>query len=275
MSPKPSLYDELCKYANRHGVTIIIDSDALSPAAIQHKAFVFDEDKNQLIIAGINLKPKDEDDIIKFLVENQNEGVDILDTEQEEIIDNYEGYSDTYNPYKDTIQLFFNVIPKRDYWALKMAYYMRIKNENGDDIKDYRRQIRERFGFRGLYISNLCNSGYYEGGFRSTYHRLDIAKFREYYELRVGLELAAIFVHNGMTEKSLTKLIKEKIALCAKNGLFKFRVHAMGGENVDLVKNLLSEYKELDLGMGMDVSINTISEAHNHPVFIDVEIEIL
>lgn len=271
-SKQPSLYEELYKYANKPNILIVIDSDVLNEPSGKGKRFLYNEEKNELIIDGNNLSESDEADIIKLLVESQDEGVDILDPSQADIITNYVGYSETYNPYLDTITLFKPIIPSKDFWALKMAYFMRIMNENGEDIKEYRRQIRERFGLRGLYISNLCNSSYFEGVFRNALMRLDNSKFKEYYELKVGFELAALFVHNGMTKKSIQAALQEKIDLCVKNGIFKFRVHAMGGENVDLVKNVLIY---VNPEFGMDLKVKTISEAHNHPVYIDVEIEIV
>ena len=270
MKLKPSLYEELIRYAGNPGVLILIDCDALSTPSIQGGRCVYDSQKNQLTIYGNGLTPVEEADLIKFLKEIQDEGIEILDSEQEEMISEYEGYSDTYNPYKDAIELFSHKIPKKDLWALKMAFYMRIKNENGEDIKQYRWQIKERFGMRGLYISNLCNSGYYEGPFKSALLKLDTSKFKEYYELRVGFELAALFVHNGITSKTLPKIIAEKIELCSKNGVFKFKIHAMGRDNVDLVRKLISSPPDF----GMDIVIRVISEADSHPVFIDVEIEI-
>jgi hypothetical protein len=268
---KQSLYDDLYSYASKPDVTIVIDSDALNAASGQGKRFVYDEEKNELIIDGKSLSQREETDFLKFLIGQQDEGTDILDSEQEDTLNNYEGYSETFNPYTDIINAFTNVIPMKDIYALKMAYFMKIVNEKDENIKEYKAAIRERFGLRGIYISNLCNAGYYEGQFRTSFFKLELSRFKAYYELRVGFELAALFVHNGMTKKSFIATLEEKILLCSKNEIFSFKVHTMGGENIDFVKeNLLDT--EVDLGMDVDKKI--IGESHNHPVYMDVEIVI-
>lgn len=272
---KPSLYDEINKYADYPGINIFIDSDELNPASVQGKKVIYDEEKKQLIINGRNLSEKDEADLIKFLQEQQEEGVNILNTEQEDTINEYQSYSDSFNPYRDAIEVFSMRIPKKDLWTLKMSFYMKIRNERDEDIKDYRRQIKERFGLRGLYISNLCNEGYFEGEFKTAALKRADHTFKEYYELRVGFELAALFVHNGMTSRSLSALLQEKLELCSKYGIFEFKVHAKGTYNVGLVKSLFNEDGPLE-DFGVDITSKITKEKTNgHPVFIEVVITIL
>ena len=147
---------------------------------------------------------------------------------------------------------------------------MKIQRDEGHDIDSYKQQIRDRFGARGTYIANLCYAGYFEGVFKKNGFKLNSTDFAAYYELRVGLELSALFVHSGMTLGALKQAFQDKIILCAQNGINKFQIHGFGRTNVSLIKELFARNEDNDWELDIEKNIKMDS-----PSAIEYDISIL
>lgn len=261
--PKPpkkaQIIEDIAKIAAKRGVSIILDGDDLSPYTPLTGKYHFNPDTKVLTIAVNKLNQNEEKELIEIIKDYFEKYDLILDAEQEEILANYKSYNDT-NPYTDLLSLYEGKIPPKDLYALKMSFFMKVQKENDINVDEYKQQIRARFGSRGAYIANLCNAGFFEREFKNAIHKLDPSKFSQYYELRVGLELAALFVHSGLTINSLKEAFKEKLTLCQQNDITKFRFLGFGGKNVQLMRDFFQECAETDFGV--DYSSETLIECN-------------
>lgn len=237
MPQKPQVnptIDIIAKHAATRGVIVYLDGDNTSHAALSGQKYHFNARAKQLTIVVDKLTVHESEAVMEIVRTYLEKHSLVLDEEQEQILESYEGYSET-NPYTDLLKLFEGKIPGNDLNALKMSLFMKIEKENGHSIEEYKQQIRDRFGNRGAYIANLCNAGYYEGAFRTQCLKLSAEKFTDYYELRVGKELAALFVHSGLTMGPMRESFLEKIDLCLLNGISKYQVLGFGRKNVELI----------------------------------------
>ncbi|MBN8697970.1 MAG: hypothetical protein J0L54_00075 [Chitinophagales bacterium] len=250
--PKPSkpskskVIDEIAKHAARRGVFIVLDGDNKSKAALADKKYLFEPDGKILTIVLDSLNAEESEAVSEIALEYFEKHGLILDAEQEAALENYQSY-DSFNPYTEILNLFQGKIPKNDLNALKMSLYMLVQSEEGVNVDEIKKQIKDRFGSRGVYISNLCKAGYYEGIFRDQCLKLSPDKFTEYYELRVGEELAALFVHTGLTINSMAIAFIEKVQGCLRNDIGKFRVLGFGRKNKDLIEEFKRRIEEFDI----------------------------
>lgn len=245
-SSKNKVIDEISRHAARRGVFILLDGDNISQAAKEGKKYHFEPEGKTLTIVLGNLTSDEADVVSKITIEYFDKHGLILDAEQEAALEDYQGY-DSFNPFTEILNLFEGKIPRYDLNALKMSLYMRVQSEKGINVDEIKRQIKDRFGNRGAYIANLCKAGYYEDSFRTQCFRLSGEKFTEYYELKVGKELAALFVHTGLTFNSLRIAFTEKVNGCWQNGIGKFRILGFGRKNVELIKELKNRADEIDI----------------------------
>ncbi|MCX6318291.1 MAG: hypothetical protein NTW29_13445 [Bacteroidetes bacterium] len=236
----PSLKPIVTKVFGR-GVTFNIDADSESPFP-----YTWEASDKILTVFPENLNDEEKAGLVIIIKEYHNRNLLLLPYKQEQVIEEYIEYSEA-NPNKDTIEFFTSSIPANDLDALKMSLFMRDEKNKGNDISALKKEIRETFGPRGAYIANLCTAGYFERSFKAAKNKLSIERFKEYYELRVGKEAAAIFVHGGMTILALRDLVKEKIDICQLNGIFKFSIHGFGRANVELIKEYIENYSVDDL----------------------------
>lgn len=248
---KSPVIDAIAKHAATRGVTIFLDGNGVTLAFAEGKKFHFDSEAKRLTIVPELLTADEEEAVLEIVRTYFNTHELVLDAEQEEIFESYQSYTE-YNPYADLIQLFTGKIPVNDLNALKMSLFMKIQKERGENIEDYKEQIRNRFGSRGAYIANLCKAGYYETSFKSKCLLMRADKFSEYYELRVGNELAALFVHSGLTMASMKKSFAEKVSGCLLNGIGKFRVLGFGRKNVELIEQFILQTEDADWGADIE-----------------------
>lgn len=246
--PKPSasavFIDTISKIAARRGVVIHLDGDNTSNAAISGEKHTYEALEGKVLTIVLSKLTLEEEEAVKTIVLKywDKHGL-FLSVEQEEILENYQGYTE-YNPHTDILNLYTGKIPKEDLYALKMSLFMKVESEQGKNVDKIKRQIKDRFGNRGAYIANLCKAGYYEDIFRSQCFKLSSDKFTQYYELRVGKELAALFVHAGLTLKSMEVAFDEKITGCQLNLIPRFRVLGFGRRNFELINEFKILYED-------------------------------
>lgn len=238
------------KFISISNVTLHLDGDSSVTLPRGRKKYSFNSTDKILTVYVNNLSEKDSTDIVPIINSYFEKYGLALDTEQEQIVEAYEGYNNT-NHYKEALDLFKNKITEEDYYALQMSFFMKIEKANGEDIELYKLQIKERYGKRGAYIANLCYAGFYEDEFRKKVLKLSKDQFDAYYELRVGKELAALFVHSGLTPRSLLTLFTEKVNLCLLYKVKSFRILGMGQINVGLIEWLLKEIEDIDFGINI------------------------
>lgn len=235
--------DTISKIAAKRGVLIHLDGDDTSEAAKNNSKHSFNPNDKTLTIVLSKLNLEEQEAVKKIVLNFWDKHGLFLSEEQEEILENYQGYTE-YNPYTELLDLYTGKIPREDLYALKMSLFMKVESEEGKNVDKIKRQIKDRFGNRGAYIANLCKAGYYEDSFRTQCFKLSSDKFTEYYELRVGRELAALFVHAGLTLKSMEDAFNEKIIGCQSHNIPKFRVLGFGRRNYDLIEEFKAAYQD-------------------------------
>ena len=138
----------------------------------------------------------------------------------------------------------------------------------GSDINLFKQQIRERFGERGAYISNLCNSGYFENDF-IEYYESNSGNFDRFYDLAVGREVIAIFVHAGMTYSTLRNIFENKLIQSRRFQLESFKIHGFGSWNVELINSVVDEYQNgIESDGKKEFTINKLVDEHQPPSII-------
>jgi hypothetical protein len=245
--PNSYVTETISKLAAKRGVYIFLDADDISQTSKEGKKFSYDEGEKLLTIVPYNLTPEEQLGVLPIVKSFLEKHHLLLDSEQETIVQNYQGYNDN-NPYTELLDLYAGKIPYNDLNALKMAFFMKAHSEEGNSIEEYKQQIRDRFGVRGAYIANLCKASYYEDSFRTKCINLSSSKFTDYYELKVGQELAALFVHSGLTIGTIREVFSEKISGCLLNDFGRFRILGFGRKNVELINEFKGQHEEHDWG---------------------------
>lgn len=249
--PNSYVSQTIAKLAAKRGVYIFLDADDVSQASKEGEKFSYDEYEKLLTIVPYNLTPEEQSEILPIVKNFLEKHHLLLDSEQEAIVESYQGYNDN-NPYLELLDLYSGKIPHNDLNALKMAFFMKAYSEEGHSIEEYKQQIRDRFGARGAYIANLCKAGYYEDSFRAKCIKLSSTKFSDYYELKVGQELAALFVHSGLTIGTIRDAFSDKISGCLLNGFSSFRILGFGRRNVELINEFKLQHDEYDWGTDIE-----------------------
>jgi len=112
------------------------------------------------------------------------------------------------------------------------------EKENRDKLKQYKEDIRDRFGKRGALIANLCTAGYFEEYLIPIYNN-EPKEFQEYYNLLVANEALTMFTHSGMKKTEIINNLKNKIGLAKRYGLPHFHVHTTGKSNIKTIHKCL------------------------------------
>ncbi len=250
MPQKQSTADIIIEYCNKQGVSIFLDGSPDSDTAKIGTPYSYFQQDKILTIFLVNLKPTTRDTIIPFLRDKWDELGVLLKSSQKGTLESYIEYKES-NTDNDIIEFFTDKIPSTDLDALKMSLFLRSENSMKRDIAPFKQQIRERFGERGAYISNLCTSNYFENDFREHYLS-NPEEFDRFYNLSIGRELIATFVHSGMTESTFRNIFEDKLIKTARFNLPSFRIHGFGRYNVDLIKTVLQDYESIGIKFSAD-----------------------
>ena len=198
--------DQIAKHAYKRGVFFHLEADQDSPTA-----YTYEPSNKVLTVFTRSLSPEELEELFPIFSHYLEKYDMLVTTRQKQIFAEYEEFDES-NPYQGTLEFFKGKIPERDLEALEMAFFMRAEKGTGSNIDQIKQDIRERFGNRGTYIANLCNAGFYDAFFQSMYNKFSREKFDEYYELKVGEELAALFVHTGLNLRAMLDSFQEKAA---------------------------------------------------------------
>lgn len=149
--------------------------------------------------------------------------------------------------YQSEIAFFQGKIPHQDMIILRAAYYLRTVHERGDNVKELKASITQRYGQRGSNISNLCSAGYFESYIRPLYDTLSgregftLSMFQENYDFIIDNYPFAFFVNGQQDLADLTQKIIDKLLFNRRYGLHKLTIHAIGRDNIAKVKQLLED----------------------------------
>ncbi len=194
-----------------------------------------------------NLPQKYEGRIFSIILDRFKVDGIIQKVGQEKDFQSYKDYKKK-NKDKDLLSFFENKIPEQDLIALKVSLFMVSEKEKGKEIHKYKKAIRERFGERGMTIANLCNAGYFESEFKLKYEEKGKDEFEKYYEICVGRNARAVFVHSGMNYRILYSALLVMLRKCGELGRKEFRIHAFGNQNTNLTKEVLDDIEVKEEG---------------------------
>lgn len=210
------------------------------------KSFGFDIKAKKININIPSLTSEQYDTLQKFIREYYKVENGIILTEQSNrlftsINDFRESryYLDTMNKYKD-------VIPKDDWNALGTSLYIKKAFELEKNVFDLKNQIRHRFGSRGSFIANLCTSGYFHNEFPELLKRLGKNDFSEFYETVISNQLLALFIHKGLTKKTIISTIIEKSTIGLNHGIDKLRIYGIGDSNLNVMTCIHDNKKDIN-----------------------------
>lgn len=230
--PKKSLSERIREYANKKGVTILIDTKGESQEAKYNTPFSFAEKTKRLLIVAPLLAKKDEDLLNEIIRKAFNDGQLILKAKTEETLESYRKYS-SENKYNKVLEFFAGILSPDDYSALKMSLYLRDQmSKNARNVHKLKQDIRDKFGERGANIANLCTAGYFEKDFMPIYNQVSKNEFYDYYNLAVGIKAKALFVHSAMTIQEMEAEFNSMIDKAVKYHIKEFAIHGLGGQNV-------------------------------------------
>jgi len=226
--------------ASKKDVSIYFINDEISLGKHPDITHVYNKRHKTLKIFVGNLPKKYETSIFK-IIRNRFEIDGIIQKVGQE--KDYHSYLDYKNENNDAelISFFTSKIPEQDLIALKVSLFMINEKRKNKDIHKYKKAIRERFGERGMTISNLCYAGYFNDEFRPKYENEGKEAFEKYYEICVGRNARAIFVHSGMTYRILYTIFLTMLRKCSELGIVNFRVHAFGYQNTRVTKDVLDD----------------------------------
>jgi hypothetical protein len=270
MPPKESTADRIIRYLKKKGVSIFLDGSGESDSARIGTPFTYYDKDKILTIFLVNLKGTTKEKIMPVLREKWSEIGILMKKSSEETLESYISYVEQ-RTNTEIIDFFKDKIPSADFDVLKMSLF--LLSHRGQDVNLFKQQIRERFGERGTYITNLCNSGYFENDFM-PYYEIHPVDFERYYELSVGRELKAIFVHAGMTSATLADILEKKLIVARRFQVKSFKIHGFGSWNVELIKTVLQDYQNSSVKNGGDIEVHKIVEEPQPPSVI-YEITIL
>lgn len=267
MPEKKSTADNIIEICDQFGVSIILDGSDESDAAKIGSPYSFEKNERVLTIFLANLRPNTWDKLKPYLKGKWNELGFAYDNEKEEVLESVIEYTKK-DPHAKIIATFVNKIPSNDLTVLKLSLYLRDEKEKGNSIDEYKQEIWRRFGERGAYISSLCNSGYFEEEFTVAASKMNESDFADYYELMVGKELKAIFVHSRLKATELRDKFEDTLINARRFMVSSFRIHGFGSWNVNLIKKFFELYKTDNDGMWGEFEINPIEYSQYPPSLI-------
>ena len=233
--------EQIKQLARKKGVTIVLDMDGSSQESKMDHAYSYSSKSKTLLIVADLLEKKDKPLLLEIIRKVFTGGGIILKKSKEELLASYKAYS-TNNNDKSILAFFEGVLTKDDFSALKMSLYLRDQQNKGENVAEYKRDIRQKFGDRGANIANLCTAGYFEEEFMPLlYNSVSKEKFYEYYEIVVGKKAKALFVHGGMGEDELELAFNEMLEKAIKYHIKHFHVHGLGYQNVSNIKEFFSK----------------------------------
>ena len=262
-----STADRIIEICNTPGVSIFLDGSDEHDSAKIGAYYTYDQHDKILTIFLANLRPNTWEKLKPFLKDKWIELGIVLFEAQEKALESYLEYKEE-NPDAFVLEFFKDKIPEQDLDILKMALYLRNEKEKGNVIDEYKQEIWNKYGERGVYISNLCNSGYFEEEFIQEYKDRGKAEFDKYYDLVINKELAAIFVHHKLKPPLFRDKFENTLINARRYYIPSFRIHGFGSWNVDLIKTFFESYKDDPEGLSNEFDLRTVEYSKYPPSLI-------
>lgn len=207
-----------------------------------------------LLIDWSKLSDKQKKELKSSLPLAFKEGAGVLEAEY---INEVNDYEKTIKNGNDLVNFFEDKIPEADLYALKASIYIKKIFDKGKDIQSLKKDLRYKYGQRGINISNLYSAKYFETWIKPLYESSkNKDSFLEAYNLTVEQSPFAIFVHASMPIREIKTTVKEKIEECRQYGIKVVNVHGIGTENITKIVQAMNELKN---EMNLSVNYETFS----------------
>lgn len=213
-------------------------------------------DNRSIDFGGLNSEQQEK--LLKTLPKFFSDGHEIIEAEYEKRSKDYPKKLGIGNNRK-LIDYFAGKIPGADLYALKASVYIKEAFDAGGDVQPLKREVRYRYGRRGINISNLYTAGYFETWIRPMYENMsnkgdfDRSNFLSAFDIVVEQFPFAIFVSKEMSVAEIKKQIKEKISESQKYGIETLNIHGIGTENtLNITRAIETLKREMALKLDID-----------------------
>ena len=148
---------------------------------------------------------------------------------------------------KELLAFFKDKIHSEDFAALRSAIYIKNKfDAHAPEVRVLRSELRDKFGLRGIKISNLWSENYFKNLIMPLYRELSTHsgfsndEFKEMFNLIVQEEAFAIFVPSTMTSDQLNSIVHKKILKNMRYGVYSITIHGIGKDCVETIQDTMS-----------------------------------
>lgn len=223
----------------------------------------------KIVVVNVNKFDNKGQELIKEILRGEvEEGKLLLEEDSSKLIEEVKAI-ESKGDNKSILKFFEGKIPASDQEILRASFIIKEIYEMHSPVSNLRDDILQRYGKRGINISNLCTAGYFSTLIKPLYEEMSrlpnfsIDKFRERYNVIVEQYTFAVFVSNRMLPAETKQKILEKIELNKKYGIRQLNIHGIGKSNVIKIQEVLYEIR---------TNINWPAEIDSGNSFINVKI---
>ncbi|MFH0888242.1 MAG: hypothetical protein V1871_03440 [Planctomycetota bacterium] len=215
------------------------------------------DSSNTLNVNLDKLNPTEKEQIKLILHDAIEENVILLQDKSKKAIEDF-NVIDQSTEIQSILSFLRPLIPSSDIIIWREALYLRkhFLDENHTDVMRLKMEICQKFGDRGKNIANLCTASYLEDYLIPFHEELSASlqndkeikeKFGAIYSNIVENLPFTIFVGRQTKEEEIGKNILDKMEQNLKYGLKFFNIHGIGKNNVNKIKETVTEIEEKDI----------------------------
>lgn len=235
--------DSVRKYAFDKKNTIYLEWDEDGSTYELDALYIYDKPKKSLYINCHKLSKESKCLILEIIKYIHDNGGLLWKESKKETLTNYTAFLKK-NSDKETLDFFSTILSERDLSALKLSLFIRSEAQAGRNIREYKEDIKNRFGERGTVIANLCSANYFENEFIPLYLQMLRGEFIDYFEKVVSEKIRALFVHSGMSVKNIIDEIERMVSKGIKYHMDDFKIHGIGATNLTNINECVAELIE-------------------------------
>lgn len=234
---------QLLKIDIRDSFNITIKSNNTS------KGVEYNEESKSFFINLEKLSPAQKEEVKQILREAVKEDDKVLlEQKSEELIQDFT-LNENSKKAQSLLSYWKGKIPHDDFEALRASLYIRKLFQEGvshNVIYKLKGDILKKYGPRGVKISNICSSEYFETMLQPLYEEMkkdpDFSneKFIEKYDIIINEAAFAVFINGSMTVDVVKSVIQAKIQRNLKYGIKFVNIHGIGKRNVIKIREALS-----------------------------------
>ncbi|MEA3378854.1 MAG: hypothetical protein U9Q69_04410 [Nanoarchaeota archaeon] len=192
---------------------------------------------NTLLIDSRHTNPQQLSLIKKFCKARLKENKLFFDTKTTNLIEDIKKEKKQNIKGEKIIAYLKNKINSQDLNALKVAVYIQIKFEKGEDISKYKNELRFKHGERGNMISKLYSAGYFEKIIVPLFESSsDLETIKKDFDKLIQEFPLAFFVNKYMLQEKLNGELINKIIRNKKYGINILNIHGIGKKNIEKIK---------------------------------------